>query len=172
MFPRRATQAWARLGLHSLRRRTSATPPAGVERVVDLRSDTLTKPSDGMRRAMADAEVGDDVFGEDPTVKELESRMAALLGKEAALFVPTGTMGNLVCVGAHCGRADEVILGNRSHIFLNEGGSPAGARRAAGEAPPPRLMDPDRAQPCSACPRTRCPTNRTEHCVCRPSRPQ
>lgn len=150
MFVHHVARTWARRGCHSIRCRTSAPAPAGVERVVDLRSDTLTQPSDGMRRAMAESVVGDDVFGEDPTVTELEARMAALLGKEAALFVPTGTMGNLVCVGAHCGRADEVVLGNLSHIFLNEGGSPAGMRVAARASAAGRLTDPAAAQPCSA----------------------
>jgi threonine aldolase len=91
-------------------------------RVVDLRSDTLTHPTEEMRRAMAAARVGDDVFGEDPTVNELEARAATLLGKEAALFVTSGTMANLVSLMAHCGRGDEVILGDQSHTFLFEQG--------------------------------------------------
>ncbi len=89
---------------------------------IDLRSDTFTQPTDAMRKAMAGAEVGDDVFEEDPTVNQLESLAAEKLGKESALLVPSGTMGNLVSVLSHCGRGDEVILGDRSHIFLNEVG--------------------------------------------------
>lgn len=90
--------------------------------VVDMRSDTVTKPTAAMRRAMAEAEVGDDVYGEDPTVRRLEELAAQMLGKEAAVFVPSGTMGNLISVLAHCGRGDEVILGNQSHIFRYEQG--------------------------------------------------
>ncbi|MBC8417146.1 MAG: low-specificity L-threonine aldolase [Desulfobacterales bacterium] len=91
-------------------------------RVIDLRSDTITRPTAAMRRAMADAEVGDDVFGEDPTVNRLEEMAAERLGKEAALFVASGTMANLVSLLVHCGRGDEVILGDRSHTFLYEQG--------------------------------------------------
>lgn len=91
-------------------------------RVVDLRSDTITKPTPEMRRAMADAEVGDDVFGEDPTVNRLQEMAAELLAKEAALFVSSGTMGNLVSLLTQCGRGDEVILGDQSHIFFYEQG--------------------------------------------------
>lgn len=90
--------------------------------MIDLRSDTFTQPTEAMRAAMASAEVGDDVFKEDPTVNRLESLAAKMTGKEAALFVASGTMGNLVCVLSHCGRGDEIILGDRSHIFLNEVG--------------------------------------------------
>jgi threonine aldolase len=78
-----------------------------------------------MRRAMAEAVVGDDVYGEDPTVNALEERVAALLGKEAAIYVPSGTMGNLVAVLSHCGRGDEMILGDKAHIFLYERGGSA-----------------------------------------------
>ena len=91
-------------------------------RIVDLRSDTITRPTPAMRRAMADAEVGDDVFGEDPTVNRLEQMAAERLGKPAALFVSSGTMGNLVSILAHCGRGDEVILGDHSHTYLYEQG--------------------------------------------------
>ena len=91
-------------------------------RVVDLRSDTVTRPTKDMRRAMAEAEVGDDVFGEDPSVNKLEEMAASLLHKEAALFVSSGTMGNLVSLLTHCGRGDEVILGDQSHIFFYEQG--------------------------------------------------
>jgi len=90
--------------------------------LIDLRSDTLTTPTDTMRDAMAQAEVGDDVFGEDPTVNRLEEIAAKRVGKEAAVFVPSGTMGNLISVLTHCARGDEVILGDQSHIFLNEVG--------------------------------------------------
>lgn len=89
---------------------------------VDLRSDTVTKPTPEMREAMAEAEVGDDVFGDDPTVNHLEELASGMLGKEAALFVPSGTMGNLIALLVHCQRGDEVIVGNKSHIYLNEAG--------------------------------------------------
>jgi threonine aldolase len=92
---------------------------------IDLRSDTVTQPTPSMRRAMAEALVGDDVYGEDPTVNALEERVAALLGKEAAVYVPSGTMGNLVAVLSHCGRGDEMILGDKAHIFLYERGGSA-----------------------------------------------
>ena len=95
-------------------------------RVVDLRSDTLTRPTSGMSRALAEAEVGDDVFGEDPTVNKLEQLAAHRLGKEAALFVASGTMGNLVSLLAHCGRGEEIILGSFAHtFFFEQGGSAA-----------------------------------------------
>ncbi len=94
-------------------------------RVLDLRSDTVTKPTPAMRQAMAEAEVGDDVYGEDPTVNRLEAMTAELLGKEAALFVASGTMGNLTAVLAHCNRGDEIILGDRCHIFRSEQGGAA-----------------------------------------------
>jgi threonine aldolase len=92
---------------------------------IDLRSDTVTRPTPAMRRAMADALVGDDVYGEDPTVNSLETLVAARLGKEAAVFVPSGTMGNLVAVLSHCGRGDELILGDQAHIFHYEQGGVA-----------------------------------------------
>ena len=94
-------------------------------RVVDLRSDTITRPTPRMRQAMAEAEVGDDVFGEDPTINRLEKMAAERLGKEAALFVPSGTMGNLVSLLVHCGRGDEVILGDQSHTYVYEQGGMA-----------------------------------------------
>lgn len=94
--------------------------------MIDLRSDTVTHPTPNMRRAMAEAEVGDDVFGEDPTVNRLEELAAERLGKEAALFVSSGTMANLVCQLTHCGRGEEMILGDQSHIFhYEQGGSAA-----------------------------------------------
>lgn len=89
---------------------------------VDLRSDTVTKPTPEMREAMAEAEVGDDVFGDDPTLNRLEALAAEMLGKDAAVFVPSGTMGNLIALLVHCQRGDEVILGKKSHIFWNEAG--------------------------------------------------
>lgn len=93
---------------------------------IELRSDTMTRPTPAMRRAMAEAEVGDDVFGEDPTVNRLEEKAAALLGKEAALFVSSGTQANLVAILAHCGRGEEMILGDRAHsFFFEQGGSAA-----------------------------------------------
>jgi threonine aldolase len=89
---------------------------------VDLRSDTVTKPTPEMREAMAEAEVGDDVYGDDPTVNTLQELAAGMLGKEAALFVPSGTMGNLIALLVHCQRGHEVIVGKQSHIYLNEAG--------------------------------------------------
>ena len=95
-------------------------------RVVDLRSDTLTRPTAAMSRAMAEADVGDDVFGEDPTVNRLEQLAAHRMGKEAAVFVASGTMGNLVSLLAHCGRGEEIILGSFAHTFyFEQGGSAA-----------------------------------------------
>jgi threonine aldolase len=93
--------------------------------LVDLRSDTVTKPTPEMREAMAKAEVGDDVYRDDPTVNRLESLAAEMLGKEASLFVPSGTMGNLIALLVHCQRGDEVIVGDKSHIYLNEAGGMA-----------------------------------------------
>ncbi|KAI4350099.1 hypothetical protein L6164_010620 [Bauhinia variegata] len=94
-----------------------------VTRTVDLRSDTVTKPTESMRTAMAAAEVDDDVLGYDPTAFSLETQMAKIMGKEAALFVPSGTMGNLISVLVHCDvRGSEVILGDNSHIHIYENG--------------------------------------------------
>jgi threonine aldolase len=89
---------------------------------VDLRSDTVTRPSPGMRRAMHDAELGDDVFGDDPTVNRLQERAAELFGFEAALLFPTGTQSNLAALMSHCQRGDEVILGTEAHSYRYEGG--------------------------------------------------
>jgi len=89
---------------------------------VDLRSDTVTHPTPAMRQAMASAAVGDDVFGEDPTVNRLQEMSAELMGKEAGLFVASGTMGNLIAILAHCNRGDEVILGKQAHTYRYEGG--------------------------------------------------
>ena len=93
--------------------------------IIDLRSDTVTQPTPEMREAMYRAELGDDVYGEDPTVNRLERIAAERMGKEAALFVVSGTMGNLVALLTHCRRGDEVILGDRSHTFLFEQGGMA-----------------------------------------------
>jgi len=93
--------------------------------MIDLRSDTVTKPTPEMRKAMAEAEVGDDVYGEDPTVNLLQERAAEIFGKEAALFVPTGSMGNQIAVKLHTKQGDEVIIEERGHIFNYEMGTPA-----------------------------------------------
>ena len=95
-------------------------------KVIDMRSDTVTTPTKEMRTAMFEAEVGDDVFGDDPTVSMLERKAAAMLGKEKALFVPSGTMGNLISVMVHCSRrGDEVLLGDKCHISMYEQGGAA-----------------------------------------------
>ena len=93
--------------------------------VADLRSDTVTRPSSGMRRAMAEAEVGDDVFGDDPTVNRLQSRMAEMLGFDAGLFFPTGTQSNLAALMAHCQRGDEYLVGQEAHTYRYEAGGGA-----------------------------------------------
>ena len=86
----------------------------------DLRSDTFTSPDEGMRTAMATAVVGDDVYGEDPTVNLLEKRLASLLGKEEGVFFPSGTQSNLSAVMAHCGRGEEIIVGKNYHVYWDE----------------------------------------------------
>lgn len=96
--------------------------PREAESFVDLRSDTVTRPTQAMRQAMAQAAVGDDVYGEDPTVNRLQEMAADLTGQEAGLFVPSGTMGNLAAILAHCQRGDEVILGKKAHTYLFEAG--------------------------------------------------
>ena len=88
-----------------------------MSNLIDLRSDSVTRPTEAMRRAMAEAEVGDDVFGEDPTVNRLERLAAATLGKEAALFLPSGTMGNTIAVKLHTRHGQEVICEARSHVL-------------------------------------------------------
>jgi threonine aldolase len=93
--------------------------------LVDLRSDTVTRPSAGMRRAMMDADVGDDVFGDDPTVNRLQSLLAELLGFEAGLFMPSGTQSNLTALMTHCQRGDEYIVGQMAHTYRWEGGGAA-----------------------------------------------
>jgi threonine aldolase len=92
---------------------------------IDLRSDTVTKPSNAMREAMMRADVGDDVFGEDSTVNTLQERVARMFGKEAALFVPSGTMGNEICIKAHTVPGDEIIVDRDSHVFVYETAAPA-----------------------------------------------
>jgi threonine aldolase len=93
--------------------------------LIDLRSDTVTRPTEGMRRAMAEAPLGDDVFGEDPTVNRLEGYVAGLLGKEAALYAPSGTMTNQIGVHVNTGRGDELLLHEGAHVFVYEAGAPA-----------------------------------------------
>ncbi|MFO7982434.1 MAG: low-specificity L-threonine aldolase [Desulfuromonadales bacterium] len=102
--------------------------------VIDLRSDTVTRPTGILRNAMAMAEVGDDVYGEDPTVNRLQDFASELTGKEAALFVPSGTMGNLIALLAHCARGDEYICGQDAHLYKFEGG---GAAALGGIVPQP-----------------------------------
>ena len=134
----------------------SNTPGSGVAYAramldhIDLRSDTVTRPTPEMRRAMADAEVGDDVFGDDPTVNALQERAAELTGKEAGLFVASGTMGNLVAHMAHVPRGGEIIAAAESHVILDEAAGhavisgasawplPAGAGRHHGPRRHPR----------------------------------
>ena len=114
--------------------------------LIDLRSDTVTKPSPEMRRAMAEAEVGDDVFEDDPTVKALEARAAELLGKEAGLFVTSGAQGNLVSLMAHLARGQELIAGEQCHIVLDEAASHAvvvGASVRMLREAPDGTLDPD-----------------------------
>jgi len=94
-------------------------------KIIDLRSDTVTLPTEPMRQAMYHAELGDDVYGEDPSTQRLEKMAAELMGKESALLVPSGTMGNLICMLTHCVRGEEVILGDASHMFINEAGGMA-----------------------------------------------
>ena len=113
---------------------------------IDLRSDTVTHPSPAMRRAMAEAEVGDDVFGDDPTVNALEERAADLLGKEAGLFVASGTMGNLVAQMAHLARGQETIAGREHHLVINEAAGHAvivGTSIRTLEDRPDGTVDPD-----------------------------
>jgi len=93
--------------------------------IIDLRSDTVTQPTPGMREAMLRAELGDDVYGEDPTVNRLEKHLSGQLGFAAGLFVPTGTMSNLLGLMAHCGRGDEYIVGQQAHTYKYEGGGAA-----------------------------------------------
>jgi len=107
---------------------------------IDLRSDTVTLPSPAMRQAMATAELGDDVYGEDPTVNQLEALAAAMLGKEAALFVPSGTQSNLLSIMSHCQRGDEYIVGQQAHTYKYEAG---GAAVLGSVQPQPLDFEPD-----------------------------
>ncbi len=93
--------------------------------IIDLRSDTVTKPTDEMREAMAKAEVGDDVYGEDPSINELQERAAAMTGKEAGLLTASGTMSNLLATLSFCNHGDEILMGDQAHMFWNEGGGQA-----------------------------------------------
>ena len=93
--------------------------------IVDLRSDTVTQPTAAMKQAMAVAPLGDDVLGDEPTVQRLEAVVAERLGKEAALFVPSGTMANQIALQLHCRPGEEVITGDKAHVFFYECGSPA-----------------------------------------------
>ena len=107
--------------------------------LVDLRSDTVTQPTDAMRAAMMEAKLGDDVFGDDPMVNALQERVAAITGKEAALFMPSGTQSNLCGILAHCGRGDEYIVGQLAHTYRYEGG---GAAVFGSVQPQPLTQDP------------------------------
>jgi threonine aldolase len=112
--------------------------------MIDLRSDTVTRPSGAMREAMAQAPVGDDVWGDDPTVQQLETISAALLGKEAALYLPSGTQSNLVALLTHCQRGDEYLVGQDAHTYKYEGG---GAAVLGSIQPQPLTMAPDGSIP-------------------------
>ena len=97
---------------------------AGMTRVnapsrIDMRSDTVTRPTEGMRNAMMAAEVGDDVYGDDPTVNALQDKAAAMLGKEAALFMSSGTQSNLCAMLGHCARGEEILTGKDYHVFID-----------------------------------------------------
>ena len=122
--------------------RTTDMPdtPESPAPIVDLRSDTATRPTPAMRAAMAGAEVGDDVFGEDPTVNRLEAMAAERFGHEAALFVSSGTQGNLLALLSHCGRGDEYICGQAAHNYRTEGG---GAAALGGIQPQPVEVEAD-----------------------------
>ena len=109
-------------------------------KLIDLRSDTVTRPTPAMRAAMAAAEVGDDVYGEDPTVNRLEALGSELTGMAAALFVPTGTMANLLAIMSHCGRGDEYLCGQEAHCYRFEGG---GAAVLGSVQPQPLEFEPD-----------------------------
>src|SRR3954468_13680494 len=128
---------------------TRAMPP------IDLRSDTVTHPSPAQRRAMADAELGDDVFGDDPTTIALEERAAELLGKEAGLFVASGTMGNLVAQMAHLSRGEETIAGREHHVVIDEAAGHAvivGTSIRALDDRPDGTMDPPELEAASRAP--------------------
>ena len=108
--------------------------------MIDLRSDTVTKPNAAMREAMANAEVGDDVYGEDPTVNRLEVNAARMFGFEAAVFAPSGTQANLMALMSHCQRGDEYIVGQHAHTYQYEGG---GAAVLGSIQPQPLIAEPD-----------------------------
>jgi threonine aldolase len=122
IYPTVQERKGMRGGYASNTEQTSTNAGSGV-RVVDLRSDTVTHPSPEMRQAMFDAELGDDVFGDDPTVNKLEAMAAELLGKQDATFVASGTMGNIATGMAHCTRGDEMLVGDKSHMFNAEAGA-------------------------------------------------
>src|ERR1022692_4840383 len=117
----------------------SSSTRAAARSPIDLRSDTITRPSAGMRAAMAAAEVGDDVYGDDPTVNHLQTQIAARFGFESALFFATGTQSNLAALIAHCGRGDEFLVGQDAHIYTSEQG---GAAVLGGIMPHPLEHDP------------------------------
>ena len=112
-------------------------------KVIDLRSDTLTQPTEAMRKAMAEAEVGDDVFGEDPSINRLEQMAAEMLGKEDAVFTASGTMSNLIAALTHCNRGDEVIMGSEGPHVLERGGRRSNPRGCAGALGPQRRRGAD-----------------------------
>ena len=122
---------------------------------IDLRSDTLTQPTQAMREAMFQAEVGDDVYAEDPTVIELQNHVAALLDKEAALFAPSGTQSNLLALFAHCERGDEYIVGDSAHTFRYEGylGTESRSSMASKSKRRPAFDSPPRNAPARSRPR-------------------
>ncbi|MEM8954729.1 MAG: low-specificity L-threonine aldolase [Verrucomicrobiota bacterium] len=111
-----------------------------MSHVIDFRSDTVARPGTAMRQAMADAEVGDDVFNDDPTTQKLETLAAETLGKDAALLAPSGTQTNLVALLTHCGRGDEYIVGQAAHTYLYEGG---GGAALGSIQPQPLTIEPD-----------------------------
>ena len=108
--------------------------------MIDLRSDTVTRPTPAMLKAMTEADLGDDVFDDDPTVDRLEALVAETLGKEASMFVPSGTQSNLAALMTHCGRGDEYLVGQQAHTYLFEGG---GGATLAGLQPQPLDQEPD-----------------------------
>lgn len=118
---------------------TGSSSVAASANMIDLRSDTVTRPTAGMREAMQEATVGDDVFGDDPTVISLQERVAGIMGKEAALFLPSGTQSNLSALLAHCQRGEEYIAGRAYHVYSNEAG---GAAVLGGISPCPIENDP------------------------------
>ena len=120
-----------------------------MNKIIDLRSDTVSLPTDEMREAIYRAELGDDVYGEDPTVNALESKAAQIFGMESAVLVASGTMGNLVASLTHCERGDEMIVGQLSHINRGEGGGPSvigGISIKALEENESGLLDPDQVK--------------------------